>query len=186
MTTYLNPEIVEQFNVWQGLTPDIKGISFEEQKSLLMESYLFRNAWSRYEGKNWSSEEVAKWMDLEVDGNFIPWMFFFMSLYEVEWYEGEWSTGWDYSYYLKWIRANVLGGALPDFGLNEDMVLAMMHNYVSNFTNPFRTGGYQWWPFNFVKRDYSPTYPPLFGQKTQREFEGILNWINENPLEVKE
>ena len=125
--------------------------------------------------------------DEEVGGYFIPWMFFFMSLYEVEWYDDDIrGSGWDYSYYLKWIRANVLGGASPDYGLNGDMVLAMIDNYVNNFTNPFRTGGHQWWHFNFVERDDAPTYPPLFLQKTQREFEGILNWINENPLEVKQ
>tara|TARA_R110002060_G_scaffold10956_3_gene16143 strand:- start:990 stop:1529 length:540 start_codon:yes stop_codon:yes gene_type:complete len=179
MTSYLNPEVVQQFNVWQGLTPDIKGISLEEQKSLLMESNQFRDAWTRYEGKNWGSVEVAEWMDLEVDGHFIPWMFFFMSLYEVDWY-------YDYHLYYKWIRVNVLDGREPEFGLNGDMVLAMIHNYASNFTNPFRTGGFQWWPFNFVERGDAPTYPLLIRQKTQREFEGILNWINENPLEVKQ
>ena len=44
MTTYLNPEMVEHFNVWQGLNPDIRGISLEEQKTLLVESPQFQRA----------------------------------------------------------------------------------------------------------------------------------------------
>ena len=73
----------------------------------------------------------------------------------------------------------------PDYGINDDMIQSIIDNYQSNFEEEFVKGVNTWWRFNFVTMlgNHSPTYPPLGGNL---KFGPILNWINENPLEVKQ
>jgi len=172
MGLYLNPKMVDWFNEWQS-TPDLLGVDLDDQNQLLNEAYQFDSVWLTLNSDEQSDELKS-------------WLFFFMSLYEEDWMDTSVYT--ENQDYWEWLKAEVLEGNNPEYGLNQEMIKAMVENYQSNFINEFEEGGNMWWPWNFVHgvNDKAPTYPPLFGHKPQREFEGILNWINENPLEVKQ
>ncbi len=169
MTTYVNPKMVEWFNEWQS-TPDLLGVSIEEQKALLFTHthYEFKIVW----------EELPP--DKQTD-ELISWLYFFMSMYVSEIVFGD---------YKRWLvditredRVSSMDWPdFPDFGINGDMIWSIQKNYESNFKEPFENRGYTWWPFNFVEMSYPPTYSQLGGPT----FEPILNWINENPFEVKQ
>ena len=170
MTLYLNPKMVEWFNEWQS-TPDLLGMVDEKQYRLLDISHAFSIIWSRLDDEERSNELRS-------------WLFFFISMYEEEWSD---YLAWKNSLYREWLKRKMDGEA-PSYGINQDMIMAMVENYQSNFTEEFQVQGHLWWDWNFIESggDRVPTYPLLFGNETQRKFESILNWINENPLEVEQ
>ena len=179
MTTYLNPKMIEWFNEWQS-TPDLLGVPIEEQEALLTQTMAEADEF-KYIWKSLPPHEQTE--------ELLSWLYFFMSMYVSEIVFGD---------YKKWLlditashvaetgyaaRRGVI--TFPDYGINDDMIQSMIENYQSNFEEEFVKGGNTWWRFNFLTMlgNHSPTYPPLGGNL---KFGPILNWINENPFEVKQ
>ena len=168
---YLNPKMVEWFNEWQS-TPDLLGMDLENQQRWLDDTM----------DNFWNNLKIEKsFLENSEEQGLQSWLFFFMSLYEERWGEDEEIDYWG------WLEREVLDGDKPQYGLNRDMVMEMVENYQSNFSEEFDRGAHMWWDWNFVflDGDEVPTYPRLFGHSPRRKFGSIINWTT-NPFEVKQ
>ena len=167
--------MVEWFNEWQS-TPDLLGMDLENQLRLLGEDENLLTVLDRDWYDIWSEKEKQE---------LNSWLFFFMSMYQESWLNTTiYKENQDY---WNWLETEVLEGNKPEYGLNRDMVMAMVENYQSNFAEEFERGGHLWWDWNFVflDEDEAPTYPRLFGYRPRRKFESLINWTT-NPFEVKQ